>query len=205
ALCGVVGFRPTTGLIDMTGITALAPEQDTAGPIAHDVRTCARMMEALTDRGLIDIGGADTRRRIGVLTKPGRLDDAVQDAMNNTRHGLTKAGAELVDIDGMQFRDAIGVSLTRQLLSSAALYGRMVHTQPEGFGPEARALLTLGEELTASSGLIAQAAQTLTAQTAELFARHRLDVIMTPTTPGIAPAREHTTVDIRSEEHTSEL
>src|SRR5699024_12582615 len=78
----------------------------------------------------------------------------------------------------------------------AALYGRTVPTQPEGFGPEARALLTLGEELTASSGLIAQAAQTLTAQTAELFARHRLDVIMTPTTPGIAPAREHTTVDI---------
>ena len=196
ALCGVVGFRPTTGLIDMTGITALAPEQDTVGPIAHDVRTSARMMEALCGRGLTDIGGADTRLRMGVLAKPGRLDDAVQDAMNNTRHGLTEAGAELVDIDGMQFRDAIGVSLTRQLLSSAALYGRMVHTQPGGFGPEARALLTLGEELTASSGLIAQAAQTLTAQTAELFARHRLDVIMTPTTPGIAPAREHTTVDI---------
>src|SRR5699024_1987926 len=29
-----------------------------------------------------------------------------------------------------------------------------------------------------------------------LFARRRLDVIMPPTTPGIAPVREHTTVDI---------
>lgn len=196
ALCGVVGFRPTTGLIDMTGVTALAPEQDTVGPIAHDVRTCARMMEALCGHGLIDIGGADTRLRIGVLAKPGRLDDAVQDAMNNARHGLTQAGVELVDVDDMQFRDAIGVSLTRQLVSSAGLYSHMVHDRPQSFGPEARALLTLGEELTASSGLIARAAQTLTSQTAELFARHRLDVIMTPTTPCIAPAREHTTVDI---------
>src|SRR5699024_12689735 len=51
ALCGVVGFRPTTGLIDMTGITALAPEQDTVGPSAHDVRTSARMMEALCEIG----------------------------------------------------------------------------------------------------------------------------------------------------------
>lgn len=196
ALCGVVGFRPTHGLVDMTGVTALAPEQDTVGPLAHDVRTCTRMMEALSGRGLAGITAPGGHLRIGVLTRPGRLDDAVQDAMNDTLQRLTDAGAELVDIDDMQFRDAIGVSLARQLVSSAALYSRMVNARPQSFGPEARALLTLGEDLAASSDLIAQAARALTAQSAEIFARHRLDVIMTPTTPCIAPPREHATVDI---------
>ena len=47
ACCGVVGFKPSHGLVPMDGCFPLAPSFDHAGPIGPDVATCARMMEAL--------------------------------------------------------------------------------------------------------------------------------------------------------------
>jgi aspartyl-tRNA(Asn)/glutamyl-tRNA(Gln) amidotransferase subunit A len=48
ACCGVVGFKPTYGLVPLDGCFPLAPSFDHAGPMARDVAGCARMMEALT-------------------------------------------------------------------------------------------------------------------------------------------------------------
>jgi aspartyl-tRNA(Asn)/glutamyl-tRNA(Gln) amidotransferase subunit A len=47
AWCGVVGFKPTHGLVPIEGCFPLAPSFDTAGPMAHDVRTCVELMGAL--------------------------------------------------------------------------------------------------------------------------------------------------------------
>jgi aspartyl-tRNA(Asn)/glutamyl-tRNA(Gln) amidotransferase subunit A len=47
ACCGVVGFKPTRGLVPLEGCFPLAPSFDHAGPMGRDVETCARMMEAL--------------------------------------------------------------------------------------------------------------------------------------------------------------
>jgi Asp-tRNA(Asn)/Glu-tRNA(Gln) amidotransferase A subunit family amidase len=47
ACCGVVGFKPTWGLVPMDGVFPLAPSFDTAGPMARSVTDCVSMMEAL--------------------------------------------------------------------------------------------------------------------------------------------------------------
>lgn len=47
ACCGVVGFKPTYGLVPMDGCFPLAPSFDHAGPMGPDVKTCARMMGTL--------------------------------------------------------------------------------------------------------------------------------------------------------------
>ncbi len=47
ACCGIVGFKPSHGLVSMEGCFPLAPSFDHAGPIGRDVETCARMLEAL--------------------------------------------------------------------------------------------------------------------------------------------------------------
>jgi aspartyl-tRNA(Asn)/glutamyl-tRNA(Gln) amidotransferase subunit A len=55
ACCGVVGFKPSHGLVPMDGCFPLAPSFDHAGPIGRDVATCARMMRALVP----GFGGAE--------------------------------------------------------------------------------------------------------------------------------------------------
>src|SRR5215210_4845510 len=47
ACCGVVGFKPSYGLVSLEGCFPLAPSFDHAGPLARDVAGCARMMSAL--------------------------------------------------------------------------------------------------------------------------------------------------------------
>jgi aspartyl-tRNA(Asn)/glutamyl-tRNA(Gln) amidotransferase subunit A len=47
AWCGVVGFKPSFGLVPLDGCFPLAPSFDHAGPMARDVATCAALMAAL--------------------------------------------------------------------------------------------------------------------------------------------------------------
>jgi aspartyl-tRNA(Asn)/glutamyl-tRNA(Gln) amidotransferase subunit A len=47
ACCGIVGLKPSFGLVSLEGCFPLAPSFDHAGPMARSVRDCARMLEAL--------------------------------------------------------------------------------------------------------------------------------------------------------------
>lgn len=51
--CGVVGLKPTVGLISRSGIIPIAASQDTAGPMARTVADAAALLGAMT--------GADAR------------------------------------------------------------------------------------------------------------------------------------------------
>jgi aspartyl-tRNA(Asn)/glutamyl-tRNA(Gln) amidotransferase subunit A len=47
ACCGVVGFKPTFGLVSLDGCFPLAPSFDHAGPMARDVATCEAALRVL--------------------------------------------------------------------------------------------------------------------------------------------------------------
>ena len=45
--CGIVGIKPTAGLVSRTGIVPLSPVQDTAGPMAPSVADAAALLSVL--------------------------------------------------------------------------------------------------------------------------------------------------------------
>jgi aspartyl-tRNA(Asn)/glutamyl-tRNA(Gln) amidotransferase subunit A len=47
ACCGIVGFKPTYGLVSLDGCFPLAPSFDHAGPMAREVATCEDALRAL--------------------------------------------------------------------------------------------------------------------------------------------------------------
>jgi aspartyl-tRNA(Asn)/glutamyl-tRNA(Gln) amidotransferase subunit A len=47
ACCGIVGFKPTFGLVPIEGVFPLAPSFDHAGPMARSVEGCIEQMRAL--------------------------------------------------------------------------------------------------------------------------------------------------------------
>src|SRR5690242_139036 len=52
--CGIVGIKPTLGLVSRSGIIPIAHSQDTAGPMARSVKDAALLLEVLAGRDPAD-------------------------------------------------------------------------------------------------------------------------------------------------------
>jgi amidase len=97
---GVVGIKPTLGLVSQDGIIPIAHSQDTAGPMARTVRDAALLLEAMAGGDFTsNLEASDLRgKRIGVIRNyygadhPGakRVYDAAIELLRN-------AGAEIVE------------------------------------------------------------------------------------------------------------
>ncbi|MBU3921109.1 MAG: amidase [Alphaproteobacteria bacterium] len=99
---GLVGFKPTVGLIPQEGIVPISPSQDTAGPMTKTVRGAAMMMNAM-DAGETDYVAKLTPDalkgvRVGVLRSAQGSNPDVIERFNATLDVMTAQGAELVDI-----------------------------------------------------------------------------------------------------------
>jgi amidase len=103
---GVVGIKPTHGVVSGRGIVPLAPSQDTAGPLARTVRDAALLLAAIAQDGALPTLAAAARAagspaalagaRIGVYRDYGK-DERVDAAFAAALERLRAAGAELVD------------------------------------------------------------------------------------------------------------
>ena len=116
SVCGIVGIKPTVGLVSRSGIVPIAHSQDTAGPMARTVADAATLLGAMTGVDPADAATAASKgqslpdyreflkpdglrgARIGVLRAEAfnfgrKLDPVLQGVVE----ALKKAGAEVVD------------------------------------------------------------------------------------------------------------
>jgi len=60
AVCGVVGIKPTVGLVSRSGIVPISAAQDTAGPMARTVADAAALLTAMAGPDAADPASADS-------------------------------------------------------------------------------------------------------------------------------------------------
>lgn len=60
SLCGVVGMKPTYGLVSRYGLIAFASSLDQIGPITKDVTDCVLVLNAICGKDLMDSTSLDT-------------------------------------------------------------------------------------------------------------------------------------------------
>ena len=70
--CGIVGFKPTLGLVSRSGIIPIAHSQDTAGPMTRSVADAALLLAALSGADAQD--GATKEARVGDYAAALRVD-----------------------------------------------------------------------------------------------------------------------------------
>jgi len=96
---GLVGIKPTVGLIPGAGIVPISHRQDTAGPMARTVADAAILLGALTGATYgqaLDPNGLKGAR-IGVARQIFGFSDRVDRLMESVIDTLRRAGAELID------------------------------------------------------------------------------------------------------------
>ncbi|MGH6915785.1 MAG: amidase, partial [Geminicoccales bacterium] len=198
AFCGIVGLKPTYGLLSKYGSFPVAWSMDHVGPMTRTVRDAALMLDALAghdprdpasvDRPLAGYAAAltgDIRgRRIGVSKRYHfeGCDPEVLAALEAAIEQLRALGAKVreIELPDMQAVHAVGTVI---LFSEAAAYHAAdLRERPESYSQAMRDLLGLGGLYTATQYLSAQRLRRRLAEET-VRAMAEVDAIVLPTSP----------------------
>lgn len=207
ALCGVVGLRPTMGIVSNSGVLDVSTICDTVGPFAPTVSDAAELFSAIagydqTDPASIPSMGGDPRARIGRPLKGMRialprtffyddLQEEVTAALEEAARTYERLGARLVEVD---LADPDGLREHRTfnfVLADVADARRELSARyGDRIGPEVLRRIELGQKVMGQD--YAACIRALWRWKAELRAifADTADVILTPTTPVTAPLWE---------------
>ncbi|MBE9606834.1 amidase [Acetobacteraceae bacterium H6797] len=99
AFCGVVGYKPSFGLIHRAGMKVMSESLDTIGVMARSIADCALFGTALTGLDLAP-GSIATAPRIALVWGPGeaKLEPSTRRLLEETAAALSRAGASLREV-----------------------------------------------------------------------------------------------------------
>ena len=129
AICGLVGLKPTVGLVSRRGIIPISSTQDTAGPMTRSVADAAALLQVIVGSDPADVAtGAAPEApidylaglrpdalkgaRIGVARNLAGFHPAVDARFTEALAALTALGAELIDPCDVPNVDAYGAAET---------------------------------------------------------------------------------------------
>ncbi|MEW2433441.1 amidase [Streptomyces caniferus] len=210
ALNGIVGLKPTYGLVSRHGVTALSWSLDHVGPLTRTVRDAALVLSSLVGHDPQDPasirtappvyplppeGGDLTGLRIGVPVNYyfDRVAPEVEAAVREALTQMAGMGAELVEVEIPMTRYIQATHWGLMVPEATAYHERTLRTVPELYAPDVRILLEAGELVSAGDYLRAQRSRTLMRQ-AWLRLFDQVDVLAAPTVPMTATKADQQTV-----------
>jgi Asp-tRNA(Asn)/Glu-tRNA(Gln) amidotransferase A subunit family amidase len=183
--CGIVGFVPSAGRIDSTGVLPLAPSLDRVGVLARTVADAACVATALSDSIRLE---SAPRASIGVLRGfcPD-VPDPILAAVHQTARALARAGHRIAEVDVRAFdwTTARRAAFLLTEVEGARVHSALLDDGTSAISPDLRRALEFGrcagiERIERASTQIEQA------RGAILEWLSRCDVLLLPTTPQVA-------------------
>ncbi|MFD3622783.1 amidase [Streptomyces sp. NPDC058676] len=196
ALNGVVGLKPTYGLVPRTGVTSLSWSLDHVGPLTRTVQDVALVLSATAGHDPRDpasvsgpmldrFPGGDLRGlKVGVPRNHyfDRVTPEVEESVRGAIERLAELGAELVDVKFPMARYIQAVQWGLMVPEATAYHERSLRATPDLYAADVRILLEAGELTSAGDYLRAQRARTMMRDAwARMF--DGIDVLAAPTVP----------------------
>jgi Asp-tRNA(Asn)/Glu-tRNA(Gln) amidotransferase A subunit family amidase len=191
AYCGVVGFKPSYRMINRFGMKLMSESLDTVGVIARSVADCALLAGTVAGR---DLGNPDVRPerapRIGICRSPAwkTAEPETQALLPRVASALARAGAAVVDRELPPGVAAIEAAhpIVMNNESGRALGWELAHAR-EQISAGLRERLDFG--LSQSEAVVAEAHAVFEQAQLEFpTCMEGLDLLVTPSAPGQAPA-----------------
>ncbi|TDF92517.1 amidase [Paenibacillus piri] len=200
--CGVVGLKPTYGLVSRYGVSPLSWTLDHIGPLTRTCEDAALMLGAMAGYDENDDGSCaapnwsessfvktDSLRgkKIGVPSSYfyDNLAPDVEAAVRRALNDLETLGAELIPVAIESMDELLGAHRIILNTEAYAYHHNNLQEQPEGYGPKLRLSFELGQYFTAEAYIGAQRLRTrMRDQFSGIFAK--VDALVTPTTPTAA-------------------
>jgi len=200
SLCGIVGIKPTYGLVSARGVIPLSQSLDHVGPLARTVADTAAILQAIAgydadDPASVEVSVPDYVR---ILEQPaGRLRVGLPrhfffDDLNPEIAAAVKNALDVFASMQFELRDItlqVPTDRTLQAAESYAYHHDMIHRSPASYQPETLRRIRTGEntkpqEIERALQELAQARHEI----ASVF--EQVDVLVTPTVPILTPTIE---------------
>lgn len=189
AFCGVVGFKPSYGLIQRAGLKTQADALDTIGVFAADVADAALFAGVLAGRPDFAAPPAASPPRIGLCRSPQwpHAQPETAAALEAAARRLSAAGATVREIElPPAFADLAAAQATIQAVEAAKSFAHERHAHWDQLSPALRRLIEQGEATPAADHMAAlRLGRRCRADFPALFGD--IDTLMTPSAPGMAP------------------
>ncbi|MDJ0269559.1 MAG: amidase [Aigarchaeota archaeon] len=212
SLCGVVGYKPSYGLISRHGIIPLSWSLDHVGFLTRSVGDAAFLAALTAGRDKRDestipaklvgieaaIRPAQLRRlKIGI-PRNYFLDILEQDVRRVYEDTIARAEAEGATLREVEVEKIESINAVRYIIvhaEAAAYHRRFIQERFNEYGEDLKRRLAQGLAIPASTYLNAQRARR---RLSERFRRvfKDVDILITPTTPITAPRVEDNTVEL---------
>ena len=202
AACGVVGLKPTRGLVSLQGVIPLAFSLDHVGPICRSVEDTALMMEAIAAPGGPNAGnwpqvgrlftrslrGGVKKTRIGIPKQYffDRLQKEVREFVLTACATLSQLGAELREVEFKGMEEAallVGIITVGEALS---YHWKWLRSRAKDYGADVRERMEANRNQRTIEYLQAQEKRrTYTDAFVKVF--ESVDVVAAPTLPVLPP------------------
>jgi Asp-tRNA(Asn)/Glu-tRNA(Gln) amidotransferase A subunit family amidase len=198
AYCGVVGYKPSFGLVNRSGMKIMSDSLDTIGVLARAVADCALLAGAVSGR---DLGDPDRRPdrapRLGICRTPSwdMAQPETQALLPRIADALARAGAAVSDRElPAEYGTLTEAHPIIMNAESARALGWELAERREQISDQLLERLEFGlrqspEEIEAAYAVFRRA------QKGFDNAIEGLDVLITPSAPGEAPPKLHWTGD----------
>ncbi|HAA94609.1 MAG TPA: Asp-tRNA(Asn)/Glu-tRNA(Gln) amidotransferase subunit GatA [Dehalococcoidia bacterium] len=202
ALCGIVGLKPTYGLVSRYGLTPLSWSLDHPGPMTRTVKDAAITMNVIAGHDPKDVASANVDipdytsaltgdvkgLKIGIVKEyfEAPLDPEVRKAVMDAIGQLESMGAEVREVSFPMYNQSQAIS-SAVLMSEATAYHRdLLESDDQSIYEPVRQRLESGLFISAADYLRAQQARTLLDRESRKLL-DEVDLLAGPTEPVTAP------------------
>ncbi|GGE41778.1 amidase [Agaricicola taiwanensis] len=183
AMCGVVGLKPTQGLLSTDHMMGLSESLDCPGPLARSSRDVARLIDVMAALDC-EAGLAGDARGLAVGIARGfyweDLDPQVETVMTEAARVFKDLGAEVFDVDIPDQTALADLADAVWTPEAAALHLDWLRERMEDYGPQLRARLAQGLAVSAVGYSRARALRALALRAMVEGPLARCDVLLAP-------------------------
>lgn len=187
SMCGVIGLKPTFGLLSTEGVMPLSWHLDHVGPIARTVSDAAIALEVLLSKTIPEWRSQDLRGiRIGIPTNyfNHQVSAEVAEKYQSAIAQFQDLGAVLLDVEVPFDETLVPALMTIAVAEAGYVHRNRIETALDLFGDDVRQALAGASEISASSYIAALRKQEdIKNRFNQLF--DGVDLIITPTLPAL--------------------
>ena len=189
AYCGIVGLKPSFGLVPLDGVFPLSWSLDHAGPLARTVEDATILLACISDQPMPLATPRPDTLRVGVLRRHFPSNPAgrrVADCAEAAIAALAKAGARIVEIDIPGLAEANANLITILRPEASVIHADLLELNPAGYASGTRSQIEAGLAIAATDYVRARRFQEMLRAEVEA-AFGAVDVLLSPSVPFTAP------------------